>query len=172
MYKAQYAYAKRNPDKVKKWQEAWREANKEKRAKYNREWKKKNKDKVKKAAKKSWKRYYKKNRDVYLKKRWEYRRENLEKVRLYEKGRRKGRYFKPSEGKRLQRSNGGVNGVSHSRRFKILERDGFTCRYCGRKPPEVVLEVDHIVPKSKKGTGSLKNLITSCRDCNVGKSDK
>lgn len=54
-------------------------------------------------------------------------------------------------------------------RFKILERDKFTCQYCGRKAPEVILEVDHIIPTSKGGENVSTNLITACRDCNRGK---
>jgi predicted DNA-binding protein (UPF0251 family)/rubredoxin len=59
-------------------------------------------------------------------------------------------------------------------RFKILDRDNFTCRYCGKNPKNAVgtiLEVDHIVPLSKGGTWDDSNLITACRDCNAGKSD-
>ena len=59
--------------------------------------------------------------------------------------------------------------LTKKQRFSILKRDNFTCRYCGRKTPEVILEVDHIVPVSKGGTNDLNNLITSCRDCNRGK---
>lgn len=54
-------------------------------------------------------------------------------------------------------------------RYEILHRDGYTCRYCGRKPPEVELEVDHIEPVSQGGTDDPGNLMTSCRDCNRGK---
>lgn len=54
-------------------------------------------------------------------------------------------------------------------RFEILERDNHTCQYCGGKPPEVRLHVDHILPKSKGGKDTRGNLITSCRDCNLGK---
>jgi 5-methylcytosine-specific restriction endonuclease McrA len=61
--------------------------------------------------------------------------------------------------------------VSCSVRFKVLERDSFTCQYCGRSAPEVVLHVDHINPASKGGANDMSNLITSCRDCNLGKSD-
>lgn len=57
-------------------------------------------------------------------------------------------------------------------RFEIFKRDGFTCQYCGQRPPEVVLEVDHIHPSSKGGSDDEINLITSCFDCNRGKSDK
>lgn len=56
-------------------------------------------------------------------------------------------------------------------RFSIFERDNFTCQYCGKKPPEVILNADHIVPVSKGGGDEPENLLTSCRDCNFGKSD-
>jgi HNH endonuclease len=54
-------------------------------------------------------------------------------------------------------------------RFEILKRDGFTCQYCGRKPPEVVLNVDHIIAVYNGGTNDPTNLITSCVPCNQGK---
>lgn len=57
-------------------------------------------------------------------------------------------------------------------RFDVFKRDGFTCGYCGSKTPNVVLEVDHIIPVSKGGKNNLDNLITSCFDCNRGKSDR
>lgn len=56
-------------------------------------------------------------------------------------------------------------------RFFILNRDNFTCQYCGRKSPNVVLHVDHIIPRSKGGTSNKNNLITACMECNLGKSD-
>lgn len=56
-------------------------------------------------------------------------------------------------------------------RFIILARDRFTCQYCGRKAPEVCLQVDHIIPKSKGGTNLQANLITACALCNIGKSN-
>lgn len=57
-------------------------------------------------------------------------------------------------------------------RHDIFKRDRFTCQYCGRTVPEVVLEIDHIKPVSKGGTNDSLNLITSCRACNRGKSNK
>lgn len=56
-------------------------------------------------------------------------------------------------------------------RFEIFKRDDFTCRYCGRKSPEVVLQVDHITPHAAGGSADPMNLATSCWDCNSGKSD-
>lgn len=63
--------------------------------------------------------------------------------------------------------------VGKRKRFETFKRDKFTCQYCGRKAPDVVLMVvDHIHPASKGGTNDILNLITSCTDCNAGKSDK
>ena len=54
-------------------------------------------------------------------------------------------------------------------RFEVFKRDGFKCQYCGRTPPDVVLEVDHIIPKAEGGEDSIDNYITACFDCNRGK---
>ena len=62
--------------------------------------------------------------------------------------------------------------ISKSKRYEIFERDGFQCRYCGKQPPEVCLEVDHVIPSSKGGTDDPENLTTACFDCNSGKSNK
>jgi hypothetical protein len=59
--------------------------------------------------------------------------------------------------------------ISPKTRFEVFKRDNFTCRYCGRKTPQVVLEVDHIIPVSKGGTDDMDNLVTSCWECNRGK---
>ena len=59
--------------------------------------------------------------------------------------------------------------VSKKLRFEVFKRDKFTCQYCGRKSPDVILECDHVQPKSKGGEDVLLNLTTSCFDCNHGK---
>lgn len=56
-------------------------------------------------------------------------------------------------------------------RFEIFKRDAFVCQYCGRKPPTVVLNVDHVIAKANGGSDDMGNLITSCQECNLGKSD-
>ena len=57
-------------------------------------------------------------------------------------------------------------------RFRVLQRDGFRCRYCGRpgSAPGVVLHVDHVVPLAAGGTSTRDNLLTACEECNLGKS--
>lgn len=56
-------------------------------------------------------------------------------------------------------------------RFAILARDAFTCRYCGRKAPDVELRVDHITPVAEGGSDEPENLCAACSDCNAGKAD-
>lgn len=55
-------------------------------------------------------------------------------------------------------------------RFEVFKRDDFACKYCGRRSPEAILEVDHIVPIRDGGSDDPMNLTTSCWDCNSGKS--
>jgi len=63
-------------------------------------------------------------------------------------------------------------GITLSKRYEVLLRDNFICVYCGKRPPEVKLEVDHKIPKCKGGVDEIENLVTSCFECNRGKSDK
>lgn len=63
-------------------------------------------------------------------------------------------------------------GLSNKIRFEVFKRDGFKCQYCGKSAPDVVLNADHISPVAKGGKNDLLNLITSCFECNSGKSDR
>lgn len=62
--------------------------------------------------------------------------------------------------------------ISKSIRYDVFARDGYTCQYCGAKPPDVLLVVDHRVPVSRGGGNDLMNLIAACQPCNQGKSAK
>lgn len=59
--------------------------------------------------------------------------------------------------------------IASKLRFEVFKRDSFTCRYCGRKTPQIVLEVDHVTPVAKGGGDEIENLVTSCYECNRGK---
>lgn len=61
--------------------------------------------------------------------------------------------------------------ISKKIRFEVFKRDGFKCAYCGQSPPTVILEVDHIDPKSKGGKDDINNLLTACFGCNRGKTN-
>lgn len=54
-------------------------------------------------------------------------------------------------------------------RFQILERDNWTCQYCGQYAPNVRLEIDHKVPIVNGGSDNADNLVTACWACNRGK---
>jgi HNH endonuclease len=58
--------------------------------------------------------------------------------------------------------------------WTVLARDHWTCCSCGRSSRRdgVLLEVDHILPRSHGGNNSMHNLQTLCRQCNQGKSDR
>jgi HNH endonuclease/Homing endonuclease associated repeat len=65
--------------------------------------------------------------------------------------------------------------MSLSLRYKVLQRDRFLCKICGRSPAKdlgVELHIDHIIPWSKGGQNILENLRVLCFDCNLGKGDK
>lgn len=57
----------------------------------------------------------------------------------------------------------------------IKSRDNFTCCYCGNSTfaePNLLLEIDHIIPVAKGGCTVAENLQTLCWKCNRSKSDK
>lgn len=57
--------------------------------------------------------------------------------------------------------------------FRIFERDGFRCQYCGRTPRDGVrLQIDHITPRCLGGDNEDDNLITACAECNGAKSGR
>lgn len=50
----------------------------------------------------------------------------------------------------------------------VLIRDNYTCAYCQKYGDTI----DHVVPRSKGGTTTYDNCVTSCGPCNRKKSDK
>lgn len=54
-------------------------------------------------------------------------------------------------------------------RKEVWERDGGKCKKCGSRHH---LEFDHIVPVSKGGGNSAKNIELLCRQCNRSKHAK
>jgi hypothetical protein len=50
----------------------------------------------------------------------------------------------------------------------VLERDNYTCVYCGKEG----LTIDHVVPRAQGGITSSKNCVTACKSCNSKKADR
>lgn len=77
---------------------------------------------------------------------------------------------------RFRKSIAGQRALMTSKlRQQIKERDHYTCRLCGasiEKEPNLLLEIDHIVPVSKGGLTTEDNLQTLCWRCNRSKGAK
>lgn len=50
----------------------------------------------------------------------------------------------------------------------VFKRDGYECVYCGNKKD---LTLDHVIPTSKGGEHSWRNVVTACKKCNNTKTD-
>jgi len=63
---------------------------------------------------------------------------------------------------------------SRTQRMRIIRRDGYRCRICGRRPTENVdiqLDVHHIAAWGRGGLTVDSNLITVCDTCHDGLDD-
>ena len=70
--------------------------------------------------------------------------------------------------------------VSFSRK-NIFERDKYTCQYCGKKPKDKksaikwmeknVLNLDHVIPRSRGGKTTWSNIVSACYGCNTKKGN-
>tara|TARA_B100001250_G_scaffold8812_3_gene7602 strand:+ start:263 stop:616 length:354 start_codon:yes stop_codon:yes gene_type:complete len=54
---------------------------------------------------------------------------------------------------------------------KTYIRDRYKCVYCARDLKNnfydwMLIEIDHVIPKSKNGSDNPENIVTSCRVCN------
>ena len=57
-------------------------------------------------------------------------------------------------------------------RFNVFLRDKFTCQYCTCIFKAEELTFDHVIPKSNGGKTEWRNVVTSCRACNIKKGSK
>lgn len=56
-------------------------------------------------------------------------------------------------------------------RKAVLNRDGYVCAYCGEKKSLRDMTMDHIVPRSKGGLNTWKNVVACCFPCNQRKGN-
>jgi 5-methylcytosine-specific restriction endonuclease McrA len=67
--------------------------------------------------------------------------------------------------------------VSLAEGLKILERDQYCCQYCGLDgranfDNALVMSVDFVVPRARKGKKDPANLVACCRPCNMIKGTR
>jgi len=49
---------------------------------------------------------------------------------------------------------------------------GWRCAYCGKQLNRGTVEIDHVIPVAKGGTGWASNLVPACRSCNSSKGSR
>ena len=64
------------------------------------------------------------------------------------------------------------NPVPDSLRYKVLKKSNFRCDLCGATKNDRPLDVDHIIPRSRKGKTEESNLQVLCSKCNRSKRNK
>lgn len=57
-------------------------------------------------------------------------------------------------------------------RRNVFLRDRNTCQYCQKKLPSEMLNLDHVIPKSRGGKTNWENLALSCVPCNQKKGSR
>ena len=60
---------------------------------------------------------------------------------------------------------------------QVLERDHYRCQYCGLDglsnfEDSLVMTVDFVLPRARKGKKDPNNLVAACRACNVIKGSR
>ncbi len=61
--------------------------------------------------------------------------------------------------------------VSYSKRA-LLDRDDYTCQYCGKRLSYGNATVDHVTPRSLGGQTTFENTVICCLPCNTAKGSK
>ncbi len=64
---------------------------------------------------------------------------------------------------------GALPTISLKFRWDVMKNGNYMCAECGSRPPEVSLEIDHIVPLAQGGIDGVTNLQVLCSRCNQGK---
>jgi 5-methylcytosine-specific restriction endonuclease McrA len=58
------------------------------------------------------------------------------------------------------------------RKKAIFNRDSWQCQYCQTLLHRSSVTIDHVYPRSRGGSNSWKNCVTSCKSCNRKKGSK
>lgn len=70
---------------------------------------------------------------------------------------------------RHERSGKAKKKIKPGVRFRVYERDGFRCVYCGARKN---LTIDHVKAESDGGAHEAGNFVTCCKTCNSKKGTK
>lgn len=82
---------------------------------------------------------------------------------------------------RLQRYVNVPKRRAHWSRRAVLQRDGFTCAYCGvrvgkrrrgKTLTRHIFTIDHVIPLSRGGKSTWSNTVCACPQCNQRKANR
>ena len=62
-------------------------------------------------------------------------------------------------------------GYAKFSRVNVYLRDRYTCQYCGSDFGPRELTFDHVMPRSRGGRTSWRNIVSACKPCNQRKGD-
>ena len=161
-------YYEKNKDKIKEKSKEWEENNKDKIKEREKNYREKNKDKIKKYREKNKDKIREEKREYYL------NNKNLfkEKMREYRKTEKGKMVYKNSNNKRRAKIR---EGNIKTEDLKLLIENSKTCYWCNtkiNKKEKAGYHLDHYIPLSKGGTHTLENIVISCPNCNILKSNK
>lgn len=57
-------------------------------------------------------------------------------------------------------------------RRELYHRDGGLCMYCGIRLSFSHMQIEHVIPRSKGGAHSWRNVVATCEGCNRYKDDR
>lgn len=142
----------RNPERWRAAARQWSRDNRERATEKDRRWRTNNPERMKVLKH----RHYLNRKDYIRAKNNAWEKANPEKARLIRQG---------IKGRRRARIK--ANGFEKFSLKEILRRDGYQCHICGGKVKPKELSFDHLIPISKGGSHTRKNVAVPHLSCNL-----
>jgi len=179
---------------------AWYTQNKERLHKKRAEWRKATPEKLREQRAKSHAKnrekrlagmpaYYRKNRDVFLPKMWQYQEEHTEEKRQYlstyyrvnrEKASAKAKQYlkehpegfsERNKARRARKKHAPINDLTHAQWLEIQEAQNHCCAHCGKRCKGRLTQ-EHMTALTNGGSHTLHNVVAVCSSCNSKKGTK
>jgi 5-methylcytosine-specific restriction endonuclease McrA len=166
----QKEYYKENKEYCSEYNKKYHEANKE----YWKDYHEKNKEKNKEQKRRHQKRYHEANKEYYSEYNKKYREANKERERERVKAWRVANPDKTrsQKQKRLARIKRQSDGSVTTEQILDLLESTTKCVYCSKEITGKNKTVDHMIPLSRGGLNSMRNLAVCCAYCNRYKFNK
>jgi 5-methylcytosine-specific restriction endonuclease McrA len=169
----QAAYYLKNKSKCRANNDRWKSENKERYQAIIAQWREKNRDKILQQSKAA----YARNKAKRLAQQREWRINNSAKFQTYVKKWRSKNPAKVSAAASLRRARLKQCDTSKKHEVKRFTTDvrakaSVRCYYCRRKLSPSEVQIDHVVPITKRGEHSGANVCVACIHCNSSKNNR